>query len=38
MDDAEMSENSFVIELREDYERYGPLWTGDGLVRIDSTD
>ena len=35
---AGMSENALVTELRENYERYSPLLSGEGLVRIDSTD
>ena len=35
---AGMSENALAMELRENYERYSPLLSGEGLVRIDSTD
>ena len=33
-----MSIDSIVEELRDNYERYAPLTSGDGLVRIDTSD
>lgn len=33
-----MSLDALAVELRDSYERYGPLTRGTSLVRIDTTD